>query len=951
MAKLSQDEIKWILSIDAKGVNKEIAATSSEIQKLTADNKRMNTEMKDAEKQMNKQETMMQRLAAAGKEESTAYKEAQAQMQSARAEIDSYIQKIGDNTRAIEDNQKSIEKMTAEMDINEMSMKQLRQRAGDLQKQLAVTSLAANPEEYKGLQKELTNVYSRMGEVRNSGRSMVQQLSVIPGPAGMAAKSITGLGNAMKILIANPIGAIITVIVAAFLAMKKAISGSEEATAKLSAVMAPFRVLMDNIMNVVQKLVKGFLDLTLAFMGWASKALENIPFIGKYMGEMNDKAREGVEIEKEKLALSIRERESLVTNAEKQREIARLRNEARQRENFTNEEIIEKLETAIQLEREIAEEKIEQAKAKLNLLELENRHADNTAETNRLIAEQKALVIGLETEYYNATRRMESEINTRRKEQRTEGEAAAKAALEKRISDIDHANRQELLLLKQQLADRLISESDYNRQSEQLALGALQRKLEIAGLDRDKRMEIEQQVLDYKLQALKQEEEFEKERTAIHEMWRVRSLDNNEQELAAITAKYDKELELLKQQQADKLISETEYIYLREQALTELDREIAEKRKEQEEKQATEQLAKLMQQKELERMSLQQSYNSGLLDKQTYNDALLQLDTNYHQLSLELENLTATERRKIQQESLDAATKMMEAETAKQEQEQQKRTALYNKFSEQIGTTLGAFVADNENLMKSSLRNIINMALDALEAQITMSIASATAQSLAQADSVATFGAAGLARAAVLTALIKGAFAGVKAVVNSSLSGSKSKSHTKTTTSTTGGTGSRTLIGRQSGGYMNVSRAQDGKKYRALFNPNLRGFVNRPTVLVGDGPVGQSREWVASNDALQNPTIAPLIDLLNEAQLSGNIRTIDMNHIMRSRMAGFESGGYTSPAPVSSSPASSGSDNVVNDIRDLLQHLKDNGVKAPVVLSDLQRQQELLKTSQKFGSK
>ena len=106
----------------------------------------------------------------------------------------------------------------------------------------------------------------------------------------------------------------------------------------------------------------------------------------------------------------------------------------------------------------------------------------------------------------------------------------------------------------------------------------------------------------------------------------------------------------------------------------------------------------------------------------------------------------------------------------------------------------------------------------------------------------------------------------------------------------------RVASGREEGGYIDVEREQDGKRFRALHEPRRRGYVDRPTVIVGEGPAGRSREWVASNDALQNPTVAPIIRLLDAAQLSGQIRTIDMSTVIRNRYVGHEAGGYIRPA-------------------------------------------------------
>ena len=147
--------------------------------------------------------------------------------------------------------------------------------------------------------------------------------------------------------------------------------------------------------------------------------------------------------------------------------------------------------------------------------------------------------------------------------------------------------------------------------------------------------------------------------------------------------------------------------------------------------------------------------------------------------------------------------------------------------------------------------------------------------------------------------------------------------------------GERVVTGRESGGYIDVKREQDGKRYKAVLNPKRRGYIGSPTVIVGDGPVGKSREWVASNDAVSNPTIRPLLDMIDSAQRSGTVRTVDMNLLMRQRIAGFENGGFIGSAARQNPGYTYGgkrqSDDlsaIISETRDLLLYLKSNGIEA-----------------------
>lgn len=185
-------------------------------------------------------------------------------------------------------------------------------------------------------------------------------------------------------------------------------------------------------------------------------------------------------------------------------------------------------------------------------------------------------------------------------------------------------------------------------------------------------------------------------------------------------------------------------------------------------------------------------------------------------------------------------------------------------------------------------------------------------------------------------------------VKNMTLSGSSSSSKG----------GARVATGRQEGGKIDVRRAQDGKLFPgADYDPDARGFIDRPTVIVGEGPVGQSREWVASNAAVENPTVAPILNLLDQAQQAGTIRTLDLNQVIRARMAGFSSGGSVDKSlsvPLDNSNPDIGVTLPPELMRRLAMaviSIEENGVSAPIVLSEIDKKRALLERSRSIGSK
>ena len=165
--------------------------------------------------------------------------------------------------------------------------------------------------------------------------------------------------------------------------------------------------------------------------------------------------------------------------------------------------------------------------------------------------------------------------------------------------------------------------------------------------------------------------------------------------------------------------------------------------------------------------------------------------------------------------------------------------------------------------------------------------------------------------------------------------------------------GARVATGLESGGSIDVERKQDGKMFRADYNPDKRGFIDKPTVIVGEGGYGHSKEWVASNAAVENPTIAPFIDIIDRAQRAGTIRTLDMNKFLIQQAQGRASGGYVTPTvnDVRGVVKDSYKDTLIERLTDVLDRLSIDGIPASVSLNEIEQKQQLQDKARRFGSK
>lgn len=134
----------------------------------------------------------------------------------------------------------------------------------------------------------------------------------------------------------------------------------------------------------------------------------------------------------------------------------------------------------------------------------------------------------------------------------------------------------------------------------------------------------------------------------------------------------------------------------------------------------------------------------------------------------------------------------------------------------------------------------------------------------------------------------------------------------------------QTLAGFEDGGYTDVVRSQDGKKYRAKLSRE-RGYKNQPTALVGEnGP-----EFVANNAAVQNPTVRPILDLIDAAQRSGEIYSLNLPAVIGSMPSsrGYENGGYTQPV-VNVTNDNADLKEMIGEVREVLSSIKENGIQA-----------------------
>jgi hypothetical protein len=258
------------------------------------------------------------------------------------------------------------------------------------------------------------------------------------------------------------------------------------------------------------------------------------------------------------------------------------------------------------------------------------------------------------------------------------------------------------------------------------------------------------------------------------------------------------------------------------------------------EKDLTEQLA-----------GIEYQYNQdSLVNQLTTLQAKQLASENYGKSSIQIEKQLADTQMKLATNKANYQIKESKRSKDAETKDLQEKAQVAQNFITQMSASIEQAVANNEDVFAAAGRTFILLLLDVLKSQAELAIAGVTIQSLAQPDSIATFGASGLARAAILVGLIEAAFATVKGLVSKGMKSS----------------------GKKEGGYTSLGSDDD-----------VTDFVH-------------ANEFVANADAVRNPTVKPILDVINLAQRSGTIKGINLPAVVAAQSVGrgFASGGYTS---------------------------------------------------------
>lgn len=241
------------------------------------------------------------------------------------------------------------------------------------------------------------NIGRYTSSIMDAFKQMGGSVGGLVGPFATATKGVQAFNTALK---ANPIGAVVTLILSLVNALKglsSSFKSNEESQMRLNQAMASFQPIIDAAKNAMDR----FAQAVLSVIEFVANVVDKIrvakaaftDFLGITKGA-KDAVKEQQKVYKELAAsvndLTLKKREYQKANAADKAEVERLREEASETTNLAEKK--ELLQQAKEIQAQIDERNIEVAKEELRILEEQAKLTANDAAMNDKLAAAVAKV-------------------------------------------------------------------------------------------------------------------------------------------------------------------------------------------------------------------------------------------------------------------------------------------------------------------------------------------------------------------------------------------------------------------------------------------------------------------------------------------------------------------------------------------------------------------------------
>lgn len=589
------------LSFDTSEALEGLDALIAKSLELAETKKSLQSALKDEKKQLDEAGKAFK----SGSLSQDDYKKAVSNSTKAQVEL---TKQLTDINKSITDNNSAIKVNTTLLKSQEDSVDALRAQLAKNTKELNAMSAATrnNTDEGKALVTETKEISDKLKEmekavgdnrrnVGNYAESIQEAMSSTQGLSGATAAMATSLSGGVNILKvfnatlkANPILAIVSVILVLISTVEKLMKRNSEMAANLKAAFAPFEVIFSRILDGITNMLSG---VAKAFEWVSEKVVNLLSSIGLITEETTKAANAAKALTKQELAIYEAETNNLVTLSAMRRELEAQRTIVGDQLK-TAEERNAAAQKAIAISKQMEKAEIDVLQQKYNQIKAQNELSYTSKEDRRAEMQALADLQARQADYISQRKELENQASGIVKAQIAANAAAFKANEEKKAAaaikaaqDAEKAKRElqeqtikqfeeartelELSLQEKEIANdsialKLENEKAYVEESLKLERYRLEQGLISQQEFANREQAFQLGVLQLEQQMREEQDRTEKERKALDEA-NLRELKmaniTNEYELrqAALDAQYQQEIAAAEKIGADTALIQSKY--------------------------------------------------------------------------------------------------------------------------------------------------------------------------------------------------------------------------------------------------------------------------------------------------------------------------------------------------------------------------------------------------------
>lgn len=466
------------LSFDTSEALDGLDALIAKSLELAETKKQLQSALKDEKKQLDEAGKAFK----SGSISQDEYKKAVSEATKAQVDL---TKRLTDTNKSISDNNSAIKVNTTLLKSQEDSVDALRAQLAKNTKELNAMSAATrnNTDEGKALVTETKEISDRLKEmekavgdnrrnVGNYAESVQEALSNTKGLSGATGSLVSSLNIGTQgfkafnaVIKANPLLAIISLVLLLASTIEKLVKRNSEAAAALKAAFAPFEVIFSRILDGVTDMLTGIAE---AFTWVSDKVVALLSSLGLITEETTKAANAAKALSQQKLAIYEAETKNLVTVSAMRRELEAQKTLVGDQLKSMNERnaaaqrgiaILKQMEAA---EVGVLKQKYEQIKA-------QNELGYTSKEDRRAEMQALADLQSKQAEYISQRKELENQASGLIAQQNAANAAAFKASEEKKAAAAIRA-AQEAETAKRELQEQTIKQFEEARTKLELSL-------------------------------------------------------------------------------------------------------------------------------------------------------------------------------------------------------------------------------------------------------------------------------------------------------------------------------------------------------------------------------------------------------------------------------------------------------------------------------------------------